>query len=337
MTDWAVDKPAGFYLSSFRCVTAFVAQQVVNYAGPYPYIDGLLLQVTQKIGSIEVRHDPRRAGRSTYTLRRLIRLWLSAWVNFSLLPLRLATGLGLLMAAGAGAGSFSVLIGATAHRLPAQKRSFAAGLINAGGSLGQFVFAPGTSEDRVMEAALEHVGGFKLTIDQVSAGADHYRKHGRNIDPETLEVCRNADAVIKGPVGHPDVRNPDGTEAGLLGGHPTAEQDQEDCGDAHQEGAADDRPAPCNGLHDAPVSQLPDRGADAPAGRVRTPPATVATLPGHLGYRAESVQYTPWTGNVGSRAIMTSKPLVRGFMGRPVGLALAALVVTVVTPIAAAQ
>lgn len=57
-------------------------------------------------------------------------------------PLGLTFTLGLLMAAGAGAGSFSVLIGATAHRLPAEKRSFAAGLINAGGSLGQFVFAP---------------------------------------------------------------------------------------------------------------------------------------------------------------------------------------------------
>jgi glycosyltransferase involved in cell wall biosynthesis len=97
MTDWALDKPRGFYLSSFRCVSGFVARQVVDYTGPYPYLDGLLLQVTQRIGSIEVRHDPRRAGRSTYTLRRLMRLWLSAWVNFSLLPLRLATlaGLGL--------------------------------------------------------------------------------------------------------------------------------------------------------------------------------------------------------------------------------------------------
>ncbi|MGJ7901891.1 MFS transporter, partial [Lysobacter sp. 1R34A] len=50
--------------------------------------------------------------------------------------------LGLLGAAGAGAGSFSILIGATAQRLPAEKRSMAAGFINAGGSLGQFVFAP---------------------------------------------------------------------------------------------------------------------------------------------------------------------------------------------------
>jgi glycosyltransferase involved in cell wall biosynthesis len=98
MTNWALDKPHGFYLSSFRCVSAFAAQQVVGYAGPYPYIDGLLLQVTQRIGSIGVRHEPRRAGTSTYTLRRLIRLWLSAWVNFSVLPLRVATVLGLLMA-----------------------------------------------------------------------------------------------------------------------------------------------------------------------------------------------------------------------------------------------
>jgi len=98
MTDWALDKPHGFYLSSFRCVTAFVAAEVARYAGPYPYIDGLILQVTQRIGSIEVRHEDRRAGQSTYTLRRLIRLWLSAWINFSLLPLRIATLLGVVLA-----------------------------------------------------------------------------------------------------------------------------------------------------------------------------------------------------------------------------------------------
>jgi MFS family permease len=50
--------------------------------------------------------------------------------------------MGILSAAGAGAGSFSILIGATAQRLPAEKRGFAAGFINAGGSFGQFVFAP---------------------------------------------------------------------------------------------------------------------------------------------------------------------------------------------------
>ncbi|QNN58599.1 MFS transporter [Diaphorobacter ruginosibacter] len=49
---------------------------------------------------------------------------------------------GLLSAAGAGAGSFSILIGATAQRIAPEQRSFAGGVINAGGSVGQFIFAP---------------------------------------------------------------------------------------------------------------------------------------------------------------------------------------------------
>ena len=50
--------------------------------------------------------------------------------------------IGLLSAAGSGAGSFSVLIGAAAQRLSPQLRGMASGAINAGGSFGQFVFAP---------------------------------------------------------------------------------------------------------------------------------------------------------------------------------------------------
>lgn len=50
--------------------------------------------------------------------------------------------LGILMSAGSGAGSFSVLIGAVSRKLDSAQRGQAAGMINAGGSLGQFVFAP---------------------------------------------------------------------------------------------------------------------------------------------------------------------------------------------------
>ncbi len=54
----------------------------------------------------------------------------------------LIVSLGLLSAIGSGAGSFSVLIGAAAQRLPLESRGAASGVINAGGSFGQFVFAP---------------------------------------------------------------------------------------------------------------------------------------------------------------------------------------------------
>ena len=60
--------------------------------------------------------------------------------------------MGVLSAAGAGAGSFSILIGATSQRLPAARRPFASGFINAGGSFGQFVFAP------LMQAMILSVG-----------------------------------------------------------------------------------------------------------------------------------------------------------------------------------
>ncbi|MBI5426165.1 MAG: glycosyltransferase family 2 protein [Opitutae bacterium] len=104
LTDYVLDKPRGFYLSSFRCVSAFVAKEVAGHEGPFPYIDGLLLQVTQSIGSLEVQHRARQAGQSGYTLRRLLRLWASTFVNFSVMPLRIATLLGLVMAAGGLAG-----------------------------------------------------------------------------------------------------------------------------------------------------------------------------------------------------------------------------------------
>jgi predicted MFS family arabinose efflux permease len=66
----------------------------------------------------------------------------TALTPFANNELALLATIGVLTAAGAGAGSFSVLIGVVAQRVPASKRSVAAGFVNAGGSLGQFVFAP---------------------------------------------------------------------------------------------------------------------------------------------------------------------------------------------------
>ncbi len=108
-TNWVagfvLDKPGDLYLSSFRCMSAFVVREITRYDGPFPYVDGLLLQVTQSIGRLLVRHLPRAVGRSNYTLRRLMRLWISMFVNFSVMPLRLSTlggfALSLLGAAGA--------------------------------------------------------------------------------------------------------------------------------------------------------------------------------------------------------------------------------------------
>lgn len=64
----------------------------------------------------------------------------------------LAVAIGLMTQVGAGAASFSVLIGAAARRLPLEARGAASGVINAGGSLGQFLFAP------VLQKLIQTVG-----------------------------------------------------------------------------------------------------------------------------------------------------------------------------------
>lgn len=110
VADWLLDKPKGLYLSSFRCMAASAVRNVTLYRGPYPYVDGLLMQVTQRIDSIEVHHLPRAEGQSNYNLRRLVLLWLNLATSFSLAPLRLAVLAGLVMAMLGVAGAVATII-----------------------------------------------------------------------------------------------------------------------------------------------------------------------------------------------------------------------------------
>lgn len=105
--NWLLDLPERLYLSSFRCVAGPIARQVAQYGGPYPYIDGLLSQYTQRIGTLTVHHDPRLDGESNYNMRRLVRLWLTIFTSFSIMPLRLASLLGLALA---GTGLLAIVI-----------------------------------------------------------------------------------------------------------------------------------------------------------------------------------------------------------------------------------
>ena len=89
-------------------------------------------------GALADRHGP---GRIIVAGSLLLALGL-ALATVAQSQTMLIVSLGLLTAAGAGAGSFSILIGATASRLAPERRSFASGFINAGGSAGQFLLAP---------------------------------------------------------------------------------------------------------------------------------------------------------------------------------------------------
>jgi undecaprenyl-phosphate 4-deoxy-4-formamido-L-arabinose transferase len=88
-------KPRDLYLSSFRAMRRELIERIVVYRGPYPYLDGLILGATNRIATLEVAHAERSRGRSGYTLRKLIRLALSLLFDFSVMPLRIASVLGM--------------------------------------------------------------------------------------------------------------------------------------------------------------------------------------------------------------------------------------------------
>ena len=89
-------KPKDLYLSSFKVMNRFLVNEIIKYRGPYPYTDGLIYRVTRKIGQIPVEHRVSQSGPSRYTLRKLVRLWLNMFLNFSIKPLRISVYVGLL-------------------------------------------------------------------------------------------------------------------------------------------------------------------------------------------------------------------------------------------------
>ncbi|MEI6536740.1 MAG: hypothetical protein WCN98_15445, partial [Verrucomicrobiaceae bacterium] len=68
-----------------------------RYIGPYPYVDGLILGATNRIERLKVAHAERSDGQSGYTLRKLVRLSMNMFFNFSIMPLRVASLLGLIL------------------------------------------------------------------------------------------------------------------------------------------------------------------------------------------------------------------------------------------------
>jgi undecaprenyl-phosphate 4-deoxy-4-formamido-L-arabinose transferase len=129
VADRLLDKPAGLYLSSFKCMSQFTAREIIAYRGPFPYLDGLVFQITRRVDSIEIEHAPRLAGTSGYTLRKLLRLWLSMFINFSIMPLRVATMLGLTLATVGLAAAVAVFIEAWLYATPIGWGSLMASLL----------------------------------------------------------------------------------------------------------------------------------------------------------------------------------------------------------------
>lgn len=110
--DWVasrlLNKPTGLYLSPFRGIRREVCQTALGYRGPFVYVDGLLLQSTSNFSSITARHHLRQDGKSGYSLRKSIALWMQMATSFSIVPLRFVSLAGI--AASGAAFLFALIV-----------------------------------------------------------------------------------------------------------------------------------------------------------------------------------------------------------------------------------
>lgn len=93
-----ISKPKGLELTTFWCIRRFVADDMLKYENPYPYLGGLMLRVSRNACNVSVSHRERLSGKSGYSLSKMINLWLNGFTNFSIKPLRFATISGLIIA-----------------------------------------------------------------------------------------------------------------------------------------------------------------------------------------------------------------------------------------------
>lgn len=91
-------RPKGIRSSNFWMITRQMRDLIIQYTNYNPYVDALFTRMTTNIGNVVIEHHKREFGASNYTLGKLIKLWL-AYFNYTVLPLRIVSGIGSCTAA----------------------------------------------------------------------------------------------------------------------------------------------------------------------------------------------------------------------------------------------
>lgn len=96
MAEVLLRKPKGLYMGSFWVCESFVVKNAILCNNPFPYLAGIFLSITRNMTSVPTSHRVRLEGKSNYTLKKMISLWLNGFTAFSIMPLRIASLIGLI-------------------------------------------------------------------------------------------------------------------------------------------------------------------------------------------------------------------------------------------------
>lgn len=87
----SIGKPKDIYLSPFKIICKDVVKEIIKFENLFPYIDGLIFQVTGNITQIDIEHHSREKGKSNYNLIKSIKVFLRMLFGFSTMPLNIST------------------------------------------------------------------------------------------------------------------------------------------------------------------------------------------------------------------------------------------------------
>lgn len=98
MSQFIINRPKDVEFTNFIAMKRYVVDEILKYKSPYPYITGLLLRTTKYFYNVEMEERKRFEGKSTFTLKKMLSMWLNGFTAFSIKPLRLATTVGIISA-----------------------------------------------------------------------------------------------------------------------------------------------------------------------------------------------------------------------------------------------
>lgn len=104
-----LERPKDIQISSFWVCRKYVRDEVVKFDGYNTYLQLLFFRTTHNMANVLIDHHEREVGQSNYTFRRGMKLMLST-LNYTVIPLRLATFFGMLFSGAGFVGALVVFI-----------------------------------------------------------------------------------------------------------------------------------------------------------------------------------------------------------------------------------
>lgn len=99
MSRHLVGMPKDIEINSYMIFRRYICDEIIKYENPYPFVAGLILRVTRNMANIEITRQERISGKSGYSFLKLLSLLMNGFTAFSEIPLRIASGIGIIFSA----------------------------------------------------------------------------------------------------------------------------------------------------------------------------------------------------------------------------------------------